>query len=274
MKVCSLNEYGSRAQGWTFLVFGFISFLLFVYTAVVSKLLPVSDNPIIAAIQRDSYYCFLVPLLPPILVAAVSFLTHWPALAYESLSLSVGGSGAEEIPIPSHFRGKNPSSAKFGFTAGRFQSLGWVASEYHSMTPKIMQRGRAHMHDKNQNTVSVRSFVEWGGVELRFMPLLNFINMVPYDGWEMVKNHFTDHFNATKPYFSANMWMLFGLVFDTNVAYLWRGMKFGIAIGDQQNAGKIFWDPNKVDAQLLPRTKKDAMAGLTIKIALTRHLRK
>ncbi|CAI9117550.1 OLC1v1018952C1 [Oldenlandia corymbosa var. corymbosa] len=42
---------------------------------MISKLLPLPSNPIIAAIQRDRYYCLLVPLLPPILLVAVYF--HW-----------------------------------------------------------------------------------------------------------------------------------------------------------------------------------------------------
>ncbi|KNA13797.1 hypothetical protein SOVF_113530 [Spinacia oleracea] len=64
-----------RIWGVMFLSFGLTSFGAFFYAAVVSKLLPLSDNPLISAIQRDRYYCFLVPLSLPILVVAVYF--HW-----------------------------------------------------------------------------------------------------------------------------------------------------------------------------------------------------
>ncbi|KAM3339611.1 hypothetical protein P3S68_029480 [Capsicum galapagoense] len=75
MAVCSIYKYGSKAQGVAFLAFGSISFLVFVYVVIVSKLLPPFDNPILAAIQNDRYYCFLVPLTLPILVVAIYF--HW-----------------------------------------------------------------------------------------------------------------------------------------------------------------------------------------------------
>lgn len=61
--------------GWIFLIFGSIFFLGFLYAAVISKLLPPSGNVIISAIQKDRYYCFLVPLTIPILIVAVYF--HW-----------------------------------------------------------------------------------------------------------------------------------------------------------------------------------------------------
>ncbi|KAM3205588.1 hypothetical protein P3L10_028998 [Capsicum annuum] len=53
MAMCSIYKYGSKAQGVAFLAFGSISFLVFVYVAIVSKLLPPFDNPILAAIQND-----------------------------------------------------------------------------------------------------------------------------------------------------------------------------------------------------------------------------
>ncbi|KAH7543506.1 hypothetical protein FEM48_Zijuj02G0191300 [Ziziphus jujuba var. spinosa] len=42
-----------RFVGWVFIVIGSISFLGFVYAAVLSKLLPHSDNAIISSIQND-----------------------------------------------------------------------------------------------------------------------------------------------------------------------------------------------------------------------------
>lgn len=71
MALCSIYKYGSKAQGLAFLAFGSISFLVFVYVAIVSKLLPPFDNPILAAIQNDrwlslcsilSSFCYLVKL--------------------------------------------------------------------------------------------------------------------------------------------------------------------------------------------------------------------
>ncbi|WCJ38969.1 hypothetical protein M5689_019996 [Euphorbia peplus] len=61
--------------GWLFVGIGSVSFVGFLFAAVVSKLLPLSDNPIISSIQNDRYYCFLVPLTLPVLVVAVYF--HW-----------------------------------------------------------------------------------------------------------------------------------------------------------------------------------------------------
>nr|GMC91762.1 Phosphatidylinositol N-acetylglucosaminyltransferase subunit Y [Ipomoea batatas] len=75
MELSSVSKFGSQAQGWMLIIFGSISFLLFVYAAGFSKFLPDSGNPIIAAIQNDRYYCFLVPLTLPLLLVAVYF--HW-----------------------------------------------------------------------------------------------------------------------------------------------------------------------------------------------------
>ncbi|KAJ8752521.1 hypothetical protein K2173_004809 [Erythroxylum novogranatense] len=60
---------------WFLIVAGLVSFIGFVFAAIISKLLPSSDNPIVSAIQNDRYYCFLVPLTLPITVIAVYF--HW-----------------------------------------------------------------------------------------------------------------------------------------------------------------------------------------------------
>ncbi|KAI4295354.1 hypothetical protein L6164_035408 [Bauhinia variegata] len=60
--------------GWTFLSVGSVFFFGF-FAAVISKLLPRSDVAIIAAIQNDWYYCFLVPLTLPVVMVAVYF--HW-----------------------------------------------------------------------------------------------------------------------------------------------------------------------------------------------------
>ncbi|CAH1431785.1 unnamed protein product [Lactuca virosa] len=57
--------------GGLLVIFGSTFFGGFLYTAVISKLLPHSDNAIIFAIQNDRYYCFLVPLTLPVLVFAV-----------------------------------------------------------------------------------------------------------------------------------------------------------------------------------------------------------
>ncbi|GKU93994.1 hypothetical protein SLEP1_g7537 [Rubroshorea leprosula] len=39
--------------GWFFIAIGAICLPMFVFAAVVSKLLPPSDNPVIAAVQND-----------------------------------------------------------------------------------------------------------------------------------------------------------------------------------------------------------------------------
>ncbi|PON35189.1 Phosphatidylinositol N-acetylglucosaminyltransferase subunit Y [Trema orientale] len=61
--------------GWLFITIGSVFFMGFLYTSIVSKFLPPSNNPIISVIQNDWYYCFLVPLTLPVLVVAVYF--HW-----------------------------------------------------------------------------------------------------------------------------------------------------------------------------------------------------
>ncbi|XXG44387.1 hypothetical protein AAC387_Pa01g4208 [Persea americana] len=65
----------STLWGCVFLIFGFISFLMFFYAAVLSKMLPASGNQYISAIQNDRYYCLLVPLTLPVVVVAVYL--HW-----------------------------------------------------------------------------------------------------------------------------------------------------------------------------------------------------
>ncbi|KAK8641240.1 hypothetical protein V6N13_010658 [Hibiscus sabdariffa] len=62
---------------WGLLLVGIGSLLLpgFLFAAFMSKLLPPSNYPLIAAIRNDRYYCYLVPLTLPILVIAVYF--HW-----------------------------------------------------------------------------------------------------------------------------------------------------------------------------------------------------
>jgi phosphatidylinositol glycan anchor class Y biosynthesis protein len=61
--------------GGLLVIVGCVSFVGFVFVAIVSKLFPLSDNPIIQAIQNDRYYCFLAPLTLPALLVAVYF--HW-----------------------------------------------------------------------------------------------------------------------------------------------------------------------------------------------------
>ncbi|KAG6605922.1 hypothetical protein SDJN02_02669, partial [Cucurbita argyrosperma subsp. argyrosperma] len=71
----SREEAGYRWQGFVFIVVSFVFLLLFLYAAIISKLLSPSDNAFLSAIQKDWYYCLLVPLTLPILYAAVYF--HW-----------------------------------------------------------------------------------------------------------------------------------------------------------------------------------------------------
>lgn len=61
--------------GCFFVTIGSVFFVGFLFTAVISKILPPSNNALISAIQNDWYYCFLVPLTLPVLLVAVYF--HW-----------------------------------------------------------------------------------------------------------------------------------------------------------------------------------------------------
>ncbi|KAH0860998.1 hypothetical protein HID58_089259, partial [Brassica napus] len=64
-----------KLWGCFLVTIGSISFVGFVFVALVSKLFPFSGNPIIQAIQNDRYYCFLAPLTLPALLVSVYF--HW-----------------------------------------------------------------------------------------------------------------------------------------------------------------------------------------------------
>ncbi|WOH00064.1 hypothetical protein DCAR_0519420 [Daucus carota subsp. sativus] len=70
-----LNLYAPRVQGLILVLVGSMTFLAFLYSAILSKLLPPSEYYFVAAIQNDRYYCFLVPLTLPIIIVAVYF--HW-----------------------------------------------------------------------------------------------------------------------------------------------------------------------------------------------------
>ena len=63
----------STFWGCVFLIFGFISFLMFFYAAVLSKMLPASGNQYISAIQNDRYcfYCFYMSFRDVIVVVVV-----------------------------------------------------------------------------------------------------------------------------------------------------------------------------------------------------------
>ncbi|KAM6579074.1 hypothetical protein CsatB_030911 [Cannabis sativa] len=69
------DSCSNQLRGCFSIAIGLVLFLGFFYAAIVSKLLPPSNNPIISAIQNDWCYCFLVPLTLPVLVVAVYF--HW-----------------------------------------------------------------------------------------------------------------------------------------------------------------------------------------------------
>ncbi|KAL5833613.1 hypothetical protein ACOSQ3_017287 [Xanthoceras sorbifolium] len=71
MKTVSSHTNTTLFWGWFFIVIGSVFFLGFLFAAVISKLVPLSDNPILSAIQNDRYYCFLVPLTLPIALVSL-----------------------------------------------------------------------------------------------------------------------------------------------------------------------------------------------------------
>ncbi|XAR73537.1 Phosphatidylinositol N-acetylglucosaminyltransferase [Bertholletia excelsa] len=72
----TILSYGSRVQGWFFIMLGSICFLGFLYAAILPRFLMIRENHVGIAIQSARcYYCYLVPLTLPILVVAVYF--HW-----------------------------------------------------------------------------------------------------------------------------------------------------------------------------------------------------
>ncbi|GAB4846829.1 hypothetical protein Ancab_025836 [Ancistrocladus abbreviatus] len=70
-----LNYKSAEFWGCFFAIFGSVSFAAFLYAAIISKLLPPLENPVLSAVQLNNCYCFLVPLTLPILIVAVYF--HW-----------------------------------------------------------------------------------------------------------------------------------------------------------------------------------------------------
>uniref|UniRef100_A0A0D6R4K3 Phosphatidylinositol N-acetylglucosaminyltransferase subunit Y n=1 Tax=Araucaria cunninghamii TaxID=56994 RepID=A0A0D6R4K3_ARACU len=73
---CS-HHPGSHSFYWglTLIISGVASFIVFLYAAILSKMLPPSGIPLLSAIESDRYYSLLVPLTLPILVVLVYF--HW-----------------------------------------------------------------------------------------------------------------------------------------------------------------------------------------------------
>ncbi|KAK7834954.1 hypothetical protein CFP56_024015, partial [Quercus suber] len=71
----------SQLWGCFFVTIGSVFFVGFLFAAVISKLLPPSHNALISSIQKDWYYCFLVPLTLPVLV--VAYIAAEAALAVE-----------------------------------------------------------------------------------------------------------------------------------------------------------------------------------------------
>ncbi|MED6112778.1 hypothetical protein PIB30_064772 [Stylosanthes scabra] len=64
-----------KVWGWLFVSIGFVCFVVYFFSAIISKVLPPSNIAVISAMQNDWYYCFLVPLTLPIIVVLVYF--HW-----------------------------------------------------------------------------------------------------------------------------------------------------------------------------------------------------
>ncbi|KAI0500892.1 hypothetical protein KFK09_019110 [Dendrobium nobile] len=74
----AFSDNRSRANlvwGASSVIFGFILFSVFTFAAILSKLLPPFDNKLLSAMQKDRYYCLLVPLTLPVVIVAVYF--HW-----------------------------------------------------------------------------------------------------------------------------------------------------------------------------------------------------
>ncbi|KAJ0021684.1 hypothetical protein Pint_31004 [Pistacia integerrima] len=62
MKLISISK-PTPYSGWFFIVIGSVSFLGFLFAAIISKLFPPFDNPILSAIQNDSITKTLNPCL-------------------------------------------------------------------------------------------------------------------------------------------------------------------------------------------------------------------
>eukprot|EP01018_Ginkgo_biloba_P037933 Gb_36445 [translate_table: standard] len=73
---CPLPAHSpSLYWGLVLIITGAVAFILFIYSAILSKLLPPSGIWLLSAIENDRYYCLLVPLTLPVLLVGVYF--HW-----------------------------------------------------------------------------------------------------------------------------------------------------------------------------------------------------
>ena len=73
-----LSSLSLATRGYLLLAASMLFLLVNLFTIVVSKLMPISDQPWIAAVQLDTYYCLLLPLLFPI--ALVAIYLNWLGL--------------------------------------------------------------------------------------------------------------------------------------------------------------------------------------------------
>ncbi len=71
---------GTAAYGWAILLSSALYFVAGLYALFLSKLLPTTSNPILAAIAKDRHYCLaIIGMLP---VTFVFVLANWFALKY------------------------------------------------------------------------------------------------------------------------------------------------------------------------------------------------
>ena len=71
--VCNQKVY----YGYSLIFLSISVLAVFIYAAFISKLMPPSDNAYLNAIQNDSYFCFLIPLvvLPTYVVIYLNWLS-------------------------------------------------------------------------------------------------------------------------------------------------------------------------------------------------------
>jgi phosphatidylinositol N-acetylglucosaminyltransferase subunit Y len=66
----------TRPWGYALIVFSIVIFVIEIYTALISKIMPYTGNRILDAIKDDYVLCYAIPLLLPLLIT-FAFFNHF-----------------------------------------------------------------------------------------------------------------------------------------------------------------------------------------------------
>ena len=75
------NELGLLIiYGYCLITVGFVFFTWCIYSMIISKLLPYTNNILLDMIKDDTFYCFLIPLSIPIIYFSIYW--NWICMKY------------------------------------------------------------------------------------------------------------------------------------------------------------------------------------------------